>query len=161
MQDRRRAQEVRGAPGLTLHYSTMRRAAETAALIAQRQPETRAHPTPDLWEIPAVSVPAHFAHWFARFTPAQIEAGRAQAERAYQRFFKPARGQDRHSLIVCHGNVIRYFLSRAFELGAETWLHFDTYNAGLTQVVIERDGRLRLVTFNDAGHLPAQWRTFI
>lgn len=157
----RLGRELGEAPRLSIHHSTMRRAAETAAFVAARLPQARLRPARDLWEIPAVSVPPEFAAWFAHFSPEQVEAGRAQAEQAYQRLFRPVRGQDRHSVVVCHGNLIRYFLSRAFTLPDATWLHFDTSNAGLTEMVIEADGRARLVAFNDVGHLPAAWRSFI
>ena len=148
-------------PRPIIHHSTMRRAAETAAFIAERLPAAPMRPTRTLWEIPAVSVPPAFAHWFDRYSPEQVAAGQARMESAFARFFRPARGRDRHSLLVCHGNVIRYLVTRALALPADAWLSMDTLNSGLTEIVIEADGRVRLINYNDVGHLPARLRTFI
>lgn len=158
---RRLGAALAGAPRLVIHHSSMRRAAETAAFIAKRLPAAPVRPTRLLWEIPAVSVPPAFAHWFARYTPEQVAQGQARMERAYQRFFQVARGRDRFSVLVCHGNVIRYFLTRVLEMPADAWLALDTLNTGLTEMVIEADGRVRVVTVNDVGHLPPRLRTFI
>jgi serine/threonine-protein phosphatase PGAM5 len=158
---RRLGAALAGAPPPVIHHSSMRRAAETAAFIAGRLPAAPLRPTRLLWEIPAVSVPPAFAHWFTRFSPEQVAQGQAQAERAYQRFFQAARGRDRRSVLVCHGNVIRYFVTRVLGMPADAWLALDTLNAGLTEMVIEADGRVRVVTINDVGHLPTRLRTFI
>lgn len=155
------ARELAEAPRVVIHHSTMRRAAETAAYVAARLPAARVRPAKDLWEIPAVTVPAQFAQWFTRYSPEQVARGRVQAAQAYQRLFRPVRGRDRHSVVVCHGNVIRYCLVRALDLPEDTWLGFDTTNAGLTVFAIEADGRRHLLRYNDVGHLPPNLRTFI
>jgi broad specificity phosphatase PhoE len=147
--------------GVVIHHSTMRRAAETAAFVAAQLSEAPLRPTRVLWEIPAVSVPADFAHWFTRFTPEQIARGQAQAERAYRQFCRPARGRDRHAVIVCHGNLIRYFVTRVLNLPGDAWINLETDNAGLTELIVDADGRVRLLSFNDVGHLPARLRSFI
>lgn len=38
--------------------------------------------------------------------------------------------QDTYDLVVCHGNVIRYFTLRALQLPPGRWLKLATYNCG-------------------------------
>jgi broad specificity phosphatase PhoE len=58
-----------------------------------------------------------------------------------------------------HGNLIRYLASRVLGAAADSWLRMRTLNCGITEIVIESDGRKWLVSYNDVGHLPAEFVT--
>ena len=70
--------------------------------------------------------------------------------------------QENHEfiLLVCHQNVIRYFLCRALQLPPEYWLRFRGDNCGLTEIIIYPDGRISLGKFADVGHLDITQQTF-
>jgi broad specificity phosphatase PhoE len=160
-QARRVAARLSTVPVAVIHHSTMRRAAETAAIIAKRLPQARQRPSRQLWEIAAVSVPEAFREWFASVPRDEIERGRQRAEAAYLALFKPAPARDRHEVVVCHGNLIRYFVCRGLGLPLDVWVDLDTNNGGLTHIAVDENGRLRLLSFNDVGHLPPGLRTFL
>jgi len=56
-------------------------------------------------------------------------------------------------IIVCHGNVIRYFLCRALQLPPEAWLRFSTFNCSMTYLMIMPNGRVSCRMLGDIGHL--------
>lgn len=160
-QARRVARRLAELPVSVIHHSTLRRAAETAQFIAARLPDAPVRPSRALWEIPAANVLPAFAHWYGAVTPAQVAQGRARAEAVFHRLFRPVRGPERHEVVVCHGNLIRFFVCHAFGMAPDVWVNLDPHNGGLTEIVVERDGRLRLLSFNDVGHLPPRLRTFL
>jgi len=63
-------------------------------------------------------------------------------------------------IIVCHCNVIRYFVMRALQLPPEAWLRMGGYNTGVTEVIVRPDGKVSLARFGDTGHLPLEMVTF-
>lgn len=154
------ARRLRGIPVNTIHYSTMRRAAETADIICGSFPDTPAKRTRLLWEC-VPFVPANFADEFiGHYSPSELAAGRFQAYRVFTRFFRRALRDDKVEVIVSHGNLIRYLVLRAMQVSPALWGNLDICNCSLTEIVIEPDGRMVLVSFNDTGHLPGNMRTF-
>jgi serine/threonine-protein phosphatase PGAM5 len=51
--------------------------------------------------------------------------------------------QHEFEIIVCHGNVIRYFFCRALQLPPEAWLRFSPFNCSLTYLTIQPTGTVR------------------
>ena len=51
---------------------------------------------------------------------------------------------DQYDVIVCHGNVIRYFTCRALQLPPEGWLKLATFNCGMTHLAIRSHGSVSL-----------------
>jgi serine/threonine-protein phosphatase PGAM5 len=83
-----------------------------------------------------------------------------QLETAFSEYFIPSPdNQDRNDIIVCHGNVIRYFVTKVLKVDTMSWLQMTTGNCGLTVVHIRLDGSMQLVSFNDVGHLPPNLQT--
>ena len=68
--------------------------------------------------------------------------------------------QHEYEVIVCHMNVIRYFVCRALQLPPEAWLRMRGDNCGLTEIIIYDDGRVSLGRFGDQGHLTIEETTF-
>ena len=84
----------------------------------------------------------------------------AQLEAAWAKYMRPSPDRDEHDLLVCHANVIRWFVARA--LGADTrrWITMAMGNASLTILAVKPDGSVRLVMYSDVGHLPVDKQTW-
>jgi serine/threonine-protein phosphatase PGAM5 len=172
-------------PVNTIYYSTLRRAAETAKIIAKYIPNTRAQGSQLLWEcIPylpgdfitwykvnrsritedRVTTPLQMAPWLNLWSPDTpwdlIEKGFAQAEQAWTHFFRSSR-DERHEVLVCHGNILRYFMVRALQAPLETWINSEINNCGISEFTVNPGGEVTLVSHNDTGHLPVPIRTVI
>jgi len=63
-------------------------------------------------------------------------------------------------IIVCHCNVIRYFVMRALQLPPEAWLRLGGYNTAITELSIRPNGNVTLVRFGETGHLPIESTSF-
>jgi serine/threonine-protein phosphatase PGAM5 len=82
-------------------------------------------------------------------------------ERAFQKYFIPSSdNKDRNDIIVCHGNVIRYFVTKVLRVDTMAWLQMSITNCSLTIVRIFPDGTMKLDAFSDYGHIPENMRTF-
>ena len=68
--------------------------------------------------------------------------------------------EEEYIVLVCHQNIIRYFVCRALQLPPEAWLRFRGSNCGITEIIISDDGRVALEKFADVGHLPVNHHTF-
>jgi probable phosphoglycerate mutase len=165
-----------------VHHSDLNRAVETAGIIASRLPGVELKPSPLLQEsIPYF--PAAFMDWYSGSKVPSAEEARAamgrwwgmwplgtkwrlierdqkRSARAYERYVTRARGADRSEVIVCHGNIIRYFALRALQAPPEAWVNADVNNCGLSEILVKPDGQVMLLALNDTGHLPAELKTF-
>jgi serine/threonine-protein phosphatase PGAM5 len=92
--------------------------------------------------------------------PGEGEACRAQLERAFELFFVPSPAGDRHELLVCHGNVIRWLWCRALGVEPAAWLGMAIANCSITVIQIKPDGACKLYVFGDAAHLPIELQTY-
>jgi serine/threonine-protein phosphatase PGAM5 len=147
------AQRLRSLPITAIHYSSLPRAVETAEIIAQAFPDVPFHKTRLLWEC-FPYVPQRILKSAPKFSAEKIAEYRAQAESAFDRYFKRARGKDKHEILVCHGNIIRYFVCRVLQVPPEAWLNMDSDTCGISLVKIGSDGTMWLISYNDTGHLP-------
>jgi len=147
--------------GMDVHFdrmvaSTMTRARQTATVIHESFPELNAEPTRLLREC----TPVTWREDIMAKTPAkEAEACGAQLEKAFQKYFRPSSDRNRNEILVCHGNVIRYFVTKALKVDTHAWLQMNIYNCSLTVIQIHEDGHMKLITFNDAAHIPAELRT--
>jgi len=147
------AQRLRSLPITAIHCSSLPRAVETAQIIAQAFPGVPLHKTRLLWEC-FPCVPPNVPGFAPKISAAKIAEYREQAESAFDRYFKRARGQDKWELLVCHGNIIRYFACRVLQVPLEACVNMGSDKCGISQVTIESDGRMWLFSYNDIGHLP-------
>jgi hypothetical protein len=99
-------------------------------------------------------IPRGFAELFADISAEEIAQYREQAEEAFDKHFKRARGADKHEIVVCHGQIIRYFVCRVLQLQPEAWVDMDMSHCGISEILIMSNGRRVLVSHNDVGHLP-------
>jgi len=68
--------------------------------------------------------------------------------------------QHEFEIIVCHANVIRYFLMRALQLPPEAWLRLCTFNCSLNYITIRPSGSCACRMLGDIGHLNYEHSTF-
>ena len=146
------AQRLRSYPISAIYCSSLPRAVQTAEIIAQEFPGIALRRTPILREC-TPCVPPFISRFFREVTSEETARAREQAEEAYGRYFKRARGKDKHEIVVCHGNLMRYFVSRALEVEPETWVRMGIFNCGISQVRISPRWT-EVVCHNDSGHLP-------
>jgi serine/threonine-protein phosphatase PGAM5 len=82
-----------------------------------------------------------------------VREDRARFDQALERFTKPARKRTTE-LLVCHGNLIRFFVCHALRIPPKTWLKFGTNHTGITRIVIKANGEMGVASYNETGHLP-------
>lgn len=154
------AQRLSQLPIATIHHSDLKRAAQTAKLIASKLPDVALQSTPLLREcIPCL--PKRAATWMMNFSPETLREGQHWVEQVFAQYFTKCEQGDRHDVLVCHGNILRYLICRALQVAPEVWNHADIHNCGISEVAIDRHGEMLLVSHNDTGHLPYSMRTFL
>ena len=149
-----------------LHSSTMLRALATAAIIAGPHQGLKIRRTRMLWEC-VPTIPPRWIDFFERramrdpdFTPERVAAQKKVADRAFDRFFTPwKRKKDRHSILVAHGNIIRYLLCKALDVDPDAWGNMMIFHCSISRVVVDPDGSMMLLSHNETGHLPSFLRT--
>ena len=140
----------------SLHSSTMTRARQTALVIGEEFPELTLEKSRILREC---TPPTWRKDIMAEVDPKDAEACQEQIEKAYAQYFVPSPDADRHDIIVCHGNVIRYFVTKVLGVDTMSWLRMAIGNCSLTVIRINADGTMKLLSFSDVGHLPPNMQT--
>ncbi|MBI5169177.1 MAG: histidine phosphatase family protein [Candidatus Eisenbacteria bacterium] len=84
----------------------------------------------------------------------------AQVDAVWNKYFGATPGADTYDVLVCHGNVIRYLVSRAVGLDTREWARFDIGNCSLTVIQVLPNGGTRLAIYGDVGHIPLGRQTF-
>jgi len=143
-------------------HSTMTRAKETAELISESLPDVKCDSCSLLREgAPCPPEPSSSDSWNPEKWEFFQDGSRIEA--AFRKYFhraSPDQENDSHELLVCHANVIRYFVCRALQFPPEGWLRMSIANCGLTTITIRPNGRVSLKSLGDAGHLPPEQITF-
>ena len=148
-------------PITAIHASTLRRAKQTAEILAPCFPHLTLKHTNLLWEC-VPTVPPALEDAMANVSPEQLQHEQARIALAYDRYFQaPLGDQDQHDLIVCHGNLIRYFVCRVLETPLDMWINLEIFNCGVTCIEVRGNGRKVLVYHNSHTHLRADRLTFV
>lgn len=142
----------------TLISSTMTRAMQTSHVINNdfpgilfEQSDLIRECTPPTWREDVM----------AETKSEEVEECVNNLEQAFQKYFIPSPDdKDRNDIIVCHGNVIRYFVTKVLQVDSKSWLQMSISNCSLTIIRILPDGRMKLDAFSDYGHIPENMRTF-
>lgn len=147
----------------TVFISTMSRAQETGKIILKCLPELENLNIENDSMIeegaPIAPEPA-IGHW--KPEPAQFFQDGGRIEAAYRNHFHradPTQKTDSYTLLVCHANVIRYFVCRALQFPPEAWLRISLHHASITWITIHPNGRVILRTLGDSGHMPLKYLT--
>ena len=145
-------------PIQVIHFSPLRRAAQTADEIGGTLVGVPRHASPLLKEC-VPGFPLEYAAVFAHLAPERIARDCQQVDEAFARFFVVPEESDRHEVVVCHGNIIRALVMRVLRVAPERWVHAVAHNAGITEVLVDSAGQQFLVSFNETSHLPTELKT--
>ncbi|KAJ3384662.1 Serine/threonine-protein phosphatase pgam5, mitochondrial [Lobulomyces angularis] len=142
--------------------STMVRASETAKIIESCFSEPLPIEHSDLIRevCPADPVPP-----LEGYDPAESELFQETicAEAGFRQIFHRPDVKDpavSYEMVVCHGNLIRYWTLRALQLDPQGWLRIGVHNCSVTWITIAEDGKVSIKTLGDFGHLPKEFQTF-
>lgn len=98
--------------------------------------------------------------------PAYPKKAKADCHRVVEGSFKkfihrPKAGNTEHTIdvIVCHGNIIRYFLCRALQIPPEAWLRISLPHCSITSISIRGNGNVSVNQVGSVGHLPVNLQT--
>ena len=131
-------------PWTRILSSTMTRARETAAVIKESMP----------------LVPLEFTDLLRECTPPETDSPDEESikcqqrlDQAFRLYFAPtARGQK--EIFVCHGNVIRYLVTKALGVDTRSWVSMSVAHASLTVIKVGQAGRISVLSVGDVGHIP-------
>ena len=142
----------------SLTSSTMTRARETAIVINQDFPELKLQQSALIREC---TPPTWRKDIMTDETETDLNMCVENLEKAYKEIFVPSPdSKDRNDIIVCHGNVIRYFVTKVLNVDPMSWLQMSITNCSLTIIRVLPDGSMKLDAFSDYGHIPENMRTF-
>ena len=139
-----------------LYASPMQRARDTAAVIAGDFPGRTFEVLDDMAEC---TPPTRRIEVTKDEKPADLVACSERLDRLFARIFKPAMAGDQADMLVCHGNVIRYMVTRALGVDTAAWLEMSVGHASFTTIRVTADGRFKVIAVGDVGHVPANLRT--
>lgn len=143
-----------GVPFTLLVHSTMPRAVETAQLIHKHLQPVKLLPCQLVREGAPVRPDPALDSWRP---DAQFFEDGARIEAGFRKYFyraDPGQQVDSHEIIVCHANVIRYWVCRALQLPPEAWSRLLITHGSITVVCILPSGRVSLHALGDTGHFP-------
>ncbi|MEO5829796.1 MAG: histidine phosphatase family protein [Rhodanobacter sp.] len=139
-----------------MYVSPVQRARDTAAVIAGDFPGRHFEVVDDLAEC---TPPTRRTEATVDEKPAGLVACKKQFDGLFAHYFTPAHGHAQTELMVCHGNVIRNMVVRALGVDSAAWLEMSVGNASITKILIEPDGRFKVISVGDVGHIPPNLRT--
>jgi len=128
--------------------STMTRAQQTAAIIHDQISDVPLTPSPLIRECTPPS------RVDSRERPEAAASCQRQLDQAFAKYFTPADGRDRHDVLVCHGNVIRYLTTKAFGVDPKAWTSLGVKHTSVSIIEVHGNGRFRVVAIGDTGHVP-------
>ncbi|XP_059404622.1 serine/threonine-protein phosphatase PGAM5, mitochondrial-like isoform X2 [Carassius carassius] len=137
-----------------LIHSSMTRATETAHIISKYLPGVELVSCDLLREGAPIEPVPPVTHWKPE---AVYHEDGARIEAAFRRYIHradPKQKEDSYEIIVCHANVIRYFVCRALQFPPEGWLRMGLNNGSITWLTIRPSGRVALRALGDSGFMP-------
>ncbi len=135
----------------SLQTSAMTRARQTTALIAPHFPNLTVQTHRDIREC---TMTTRRQDIMDRLEPNEAAECEEILEQAWQRLFVPASGDtDEHDIVVCHSNVIRWFVVRALEVDPAAWLGMSLSHCSLTTIKVRADGSFKILGVGDNGHI--------
>ncbi|XP_076854958.1 serine/threonine-protein phosphatase PGAM5, mitochondrial isoform X2 [Brachyhypopomus gauderio] len=135
-------------------HSSMARATETASIISKFLPGVDLVSCDLLREGAPIEPVPPVSHWKP---DAVYHEDSARIEAAFRRYIhraEPKQKDDSYEIIVCHANVIRYFVCRALQFPPEGWLRLGLNNGSITWLTIRPSGRVALRALGDSGFMP-------
>jgi serine/threonine-protein phosphatase PGAM5 len=127
----------------------MARARETAAVIRESLPEVEFRQSPELSEC---TPPA--SRLLEGESPEAQATCAKRLDRVFAERFKPATSADRNDLIIAHGNVIPYLITKVLGVDSRAWLGIAIAHASLTAIRVRPDSTMSVMAVGDVGHIP-------
>jgi serine/threonine-protein phosphatase PGAM5 len=128
--------------------STMTRARETAVVMHETLSDGPLDQSPQLVECTP-------PYGWTQSQPVDEQVACAnRLDAVFAERFTPARGAARHDVLVAHGNVIRYLVTKALRVDTRAWAMMSVANASLSVVQISADGSMLVLSVGDIGHIP-------
>ena len=89
-----------------------------------------------------------------------IEGSRIEA--AFRKYIHRADSKlyDSVDVLVCHSNVIQYFVCRALQFAPEAWSRFAVQNGSITVMQVDKKGDVIVTALGESGHIPVEKLTF-
>jgi len=142
----------------SLISSTMTRARQTAMIINEEFPEFSLLQSALIKEC---TPPSRRKDIMTGIDTTEKDRCVENLEMAFNKYFIPPPDEsDRHDIIVCHGNVIRYFVTKVLNVDTMSWIQMSIGNCSLTKIRILPDGSMKLDAFSDMGHIPLNMQTY-
>ncbi|KAH8419946.1 hypothetical protein KR009_004307 [Drosophila setifemur] len=137
--------------------STMVRAQETAEIMLKQIDYDKEKVVNCVYLREGAPIPPQppVGHW--KPEASQFLRDGARIEAAFRRYFHralPEQDKETYTLIVGHGNVIRYFVCRALQFPPEGWLRISINHASITWLTISPSGNVSIKYLGDSGFMP-------
>ena len=133
----------------SVHASDLGRARESAQIVSAELGGCRVQIQRVLREMLPTSYPGMHVELEHR------RKGKQQLEAILAKSFRTSRGA-RTELYVCHGNLIRSLVCLALGARLTAWRKMVCSNAGLTSFAILPGDDVRVLGYDDVGHLPPE-----
>jgi len=143
--------------------STMTRALETGNIIYQEldNPNIPIEKTDLIREGAPIEPDPPLDTWNPDPKDFFIEGARIETGfREFMHRADPDQEEDSVEVLVCHGNVIRYFVCRALQLSPNAWLRMSLRHGSMTVLTLRPNGRVSLKSLGDTGHMPPDKLSF-
>ena len=156
-------QRLRAVPLRAVHHGPLRRAVETAELVAGSPPRVPVYATELAGDhLPhdtdPAGLPAAYASFLAGFSARERADGPRLAAEAVARFATAPIDGDVRELVITHNFLIAWLVRHALDAPERRWLGINHHNAGLTVIRYSSTGPPSLIAFNDVAHLPPELR---
>jgi probable phosphoglycerate mutase len=156
-------ERLRGLPFDAVHHGPLRRAAETAELVAAALPGVPVHAAEMVGDhLPhdtdPAGLPPAYASFLAGFDQRERTDGPRRTAAAVARFARPPADGDVRELVITHNFLIAWLVRHALDAPARRWLGLNHHNCGLTVIRYGTGGPPNLIALNDVAHLPPELR---
>jgi broad specificity phosphatase PhoE len=163
-QAHRLGRRIADVPFDVMRHSPLRRAAQTAQILAGYLPgvpvsssELLSDRTPIPSADQASAVPPPYRPFLGSVPAGERDPAAAHLNAAVEQLAVTG-AEDRHELLITHNFVIGWFVRHALDAPAWRWMGLNQFNCALTIIQIRSDLPPMLITFNDLGHLPIELR---
>ena len=91
------------------------------------------------------------------YSKSEVQRDGSRIDAAFDSYFYrpgPELQKNSYDVIVCHANVIRYFVCRALQLPKEAWIRMAVPHCSITILAIRPTGYVSLKCLGDSGFMP-------
>ena len=139
-----------------LYSSTMTRARQSGAIIAQDFPHLALQQTEQIVECTPTTRRPDIMQDLEEGEAAACEK---QLDKAFTEIFKPSMDGPKNEVLVFHGNAIRYLVTKILGVDTHAWLGMGIGHASITVVRVNPDGTIKLLSYADVGHIAPNMQT--